>query len=696
MGSQGNARARRLPLVSLVLVLGLAGAATRVRADTQAVTADEVAAILRDARARIDAGDHARAAALLERLVEGDLADHAGLLRARALAAAGDRAGAEAASARALTASPPRELLSRIEALRADLALEKGDLSAAYRAQRAAWEATGDAERAAELATAMARAFERRALPGDALRAYQLVWQRWPLTREGLAAWERAGFLAQATGAPPARAADVFERAERFRAAFRCDPALASYDELLAATDLDPALRTQVESGRAHCLFQRRRYPEAEAAFGALAAARRDDPEPAILAARSRARRGDTEGAAKALLALARQADPSVRARARHLAAVLLEDSDPTAARRLMERVEAQKAEPALASLARWRLAWEDYRAGRMAAADVRLRALSSGRDADVEVQRARYWRAQILRQKDEQQGRAALQAIAIALPLSYYGLLAADQLGEAPVLARPFVGERAPLAGRAATRARLLLDAGFAESARDELSSRALDSPLPREERAALSALLHEVGAHHRAVQLVVDAFSDDLDRGVDPGWRDVWELAWPRPFASEVDAAVREFEFDGALVYAIMREESSYRPEIESPVGARGLMQLIEPTAERISHSLGEESFSPERLFLPGVSVRFGTYYLKQLLSEFGSQPLAIAAYNAGPEAVMSWLGKDGQQRADLFVESVRYDETRRYLRRVLRSYRVYQLLYAGASGGGGSAQPQVGAGR
>jgi soluble lytic murein transglycosylase len=123
---------------------------------------------------------------------------------------------------------------------------------------------------------------------------------------------------------------------------------------------------------------------------------------------------------------------------------------------------------------------------------------------------------------------------------------------------------------------------------------------------------------------------------------------------------------------------------------------MQMIEPTALRISRTLGEDPFSADSLFQPRTSVRFGTYYLQQLLGEFrGSQPLAIAAYNAGPEAVVQWLGRDGELAKDRFVESVRYDETRRYLRRVLRSYRVYQLLY-GVSAAEPPPQPRLGARR
>ena len=83
------------------------------------------------------------------------------------------------------------------------------------------------------------------------------------------------------------------------------------------------------------------------------------------------------------------------------------------------------------------------------------------------------------------------------------------------------------------------------------------------------------------------------------------------------------------------------------------------------------------------PAINIRFGTYYLNHLLHLFdGSRPLAIAAYNAGPDTVSEWRSRDGQLAQDAFVESISYGETRRYLRRVLRSYHVYQLLYGAPS--------------
>jgi soluble lytic murein transglycosylase len=139
-------------------------------------------------------------------------------------------------------------------------------------------------------------------------------------------------------------------------------------------------------------------------------------------------------------------------------------------------------------------------------------------------------------------------------------------------------------------------------------------------------------------------------------------------------------------------MREESTYEPRAESPAGALGLMQIIPPTAERIATSLGVAPLALESLFDPKTNIRFGTYYLKDLLHRFdGSSALAIAAYNAGPEAVNEWRTRDGALRQDAFVESVPYGETRRYLRRVLRSYRVYRLLYGPDGEHAMSAAPQ-----
>ena len=230
------------------------------------------------------------------------------------------------------------------------------------------------------------------------------------------------------------------------------------------------------------------------------------------------------------------------------------------------------------------------------------------------------------------------------------------------------------------AERAHWLIEGAFPEAASAELESWRRESRLSRNERMAAAPLLHEIGDHYGAVRLLIDGFGGTLDEGIDPEWREAWLYAWPRVYGDPVKAATEEFAFDPALVYAVMREESTYRAGVSSPVGARGLMQIIPPTGERIARSLGVEDFDTDSLYVPETNIRFGTYYLHYLLGRFdGSQTLAIAAYNAGPEAVSGWVARDGHQPDDAFVDSVPYGETRRYLRRVLRSYRVYRYLYA-----------------
>ena len=102
--------------------------------------------------------------------------------------------------------------------------------------------------------------------------------------------------------------------------------------------------------------------------------------------------------------------------------------------------------------------------------------------------------------------------------------------------------------------------------------------------------------------------------------------------------------------------------------------------------------DQYGPGGLFNRETNIRCGTYNLRHRWSRCdGSSPLAIAAYNAGPDIVSSWRTRDGPLAHDVFVESVPYGETRRYLRRVLRSYHVYRLLY-GPSEPPGSPQSQT----
>ena len=177
-----------------------------------------------------------------------------------------------------------------------------------------------------------------------------------------------------------------------------------------------------------------------------------------------------------------------------------------------------------------------------------------------------------------------------------------------------------------------------------------------------------------------MVDGFGDALAKAPPPDAQEPWRLAWPLAFREPVERAVAGKGPDlQPLVYAIMREESGYQPSAISPVGARGLLQLMPTTGAHLARRAGIEGFSAEALFTPETNLRLGAVYLDDLVRRFGGRlSAAIASYNAGPEAVSKWLEAGGELPDDEWVEGISYEQTRGYVKRVLRSLHVYRSLY------------------
>lgn len=159
---------------------------------------------------------------------------------------------------------------------------------------------------------------------------------------------------------------------------------------------------------------------------------------------------------------------------------------------------------------------------------------------------------------------------------------------------------------------------------------------------------------------------------------WRAAWELAFPRAFAETVDAASTKDSVPSTLIWAVMREESAFDPEAVSPSAAYGLLQLILPTAAAYGKKLSLPA-DAHALVRPDINIPLGTAYLKKLRAEFPDNPgLAVPSYNAGEGATHRWLSPPLADSFDLWVESIPYDETRKYTKRVLASYWAYVALY------------------
>ena len=140
-------------------------------------------------------------------------------------------------------------------------------------------------------------------------------------------------------------------------------------------------------------------------------------------------------------------------------------------------------------------------------------------------------------------------------------------------------------------------------------------------------------------------------------------------------------EYNLSPALVAAVIRNESSFRPAAESAVGAKGLMQLMPDTAEWIAHKLRMDDYSPERLTDPEINIRFGCWYLNYLCSLFHSDPLCVVcAYHAGQGEVSSWLASPliSSDGVTMIYDRLPEGPTKTYAGRVTRDYGIYQAKY------------------
>jgi soluble lytic murein transglycosylase len=223
----------------------------------------------------------------------------------------------------------------------------------------------------------------------------------------------------------------------------------------------------------------------------------------------------------------------------------------------------------------------------------------------------------------------------------------------------------------------------GLAEESAAELGAVDLGGSGEAEPLLVVADLLDRAGDHRAAHQILRTRARAALVRSPRAEDLRAWRIAYPPAFR---DVAKRFAPPSGVpvdLLLALVREESALDPRALSPAGAVGLAQLMLPTARHLAAEAGLPRPTRADLMKADVNLRLGARYLGQLVRRFdGSAVLALAAYNAGPTSVLRWLAERGDEDLDAFVEDIPYDETRAYVKRVLRSYAAYRLLY-GSSG-------------
>jgi len=360
-----------------------------------------------------------------------------------------------------------------------------------------------------------------------------------------------------------------------------------------------------------------------------------------------------------------------------------------------------------------WALGWLDYREGDYEGASASLQRYargSSGRD----LAKALYWKARSLEKagltdaaaeayletcaKDidgyycqlstkrgadlkgrADMGRLRVEAGGLTSALFGVSLETIDepiQDTEGEGFENPATGEILPEEGQLQRdqhflAARELMTLGLSESASAEIDLLARRFSGDALALRTLASLFHEAGdlfrSHRLYKRFLSGALKDDASLGA---------YSYPLKLVLLIKERA-PYAADPFLVAAVIREESHFNPRATSPAGALGLMQLMPETARGLSRQAGNDGFTPADLFDPSVNIELGSRYLSSLLARFDNDVvLAIAGYNAGPEAVSRWA-RSSPSEYDEFIESIPYRETRNYAKKVLRSYGEYMRL-------------------
>lgn len=334
---------------------------------------------------------------------------------------------------------------------------------------------------------------------------------------------------------------------------------------------------------------------------------------------------------------------------------------------------------------------------GRTADAEADFRALQKRAERRADKEQGAFWAARCALRRG-----ARLEAIEIlragmswSLPDGYYGYrmrgllrqLLPDEPLPAPYAAvvRTEYGNPLEPAGidNFGTRARAHFDRGvilgrlgLAAEAQSELSRAADLTPSD-------PAILSTVAGVAARLDLFLGAMTSArraLARTSNAGeetrlWRHVYA---PAHFDLIAPAAAAE-GLDPMLVTGLIRQESLFDERALSRAGARGLMQLMLPTARQLARGFAEPEPGPDDLYRPELSVKYGTRYLRRKLAEFdGRVEVALAAYNAGESKAREWAALLGTWDPDLYIEQIGYAETRDYVRRVRYNQATYHALY------------------
>jgi soluble lytic murein transglycosylase len=282
------------------------------------------------------------------------------------------------------------------------------------------------------------------------------------------------------------------------------------------------------------------------------------------------------------------------------------------------------------------------------------------------------YWRAVALN-RSGQALEARQEFASLSEERSYYGFLAADELGRDYALEEDRLSFSEPTLQLVAglpgiIRARELFLVGLDGRGRSEWDATVRGfSP---DEKLQAAVLADRWGWHSRAIATAASLGEyDDL------------EIRYPLPWQQQFESFSSAAKISPTWAYGVARSESLFMRDVRSSAGAVGLMQLMPTTGRKVAREISLPYYGVTTLTDPEANIRLGTIYLGMMAERFdGNAVLATAAYNAGPQRVDRWLPEAGSEDARIWIENIPYNETRKYVKRVLSAQAIFHWRMTG----------------
>lgn len=368
-----------------------------------------------------------------------------------------------------------------------------------------------------------------------------------------------------------------------------------------------------------------------------------------------------------------------------HFASARIYESlgSPREALRIYQDFSKRFPDSRLREEAQWRLAWIYYLQADFSQARVAFKRIAEDKGSDRYKTAALYWQARTAERiaDSKEEAKQIYLQILNGQEESYYMGPAArglEKMGgvveEKKTPKAPLVPEltlpRSPNLSFHLTRAQELAEISISHLAIAELDE---TKNLSSGETPLRIILMREYArnrAYDRSVALAnqIHDSSDEMSRH-----------RYPLAYWEMIQKKAEERGLDPYLVLALIRQESLFDPKAVSSASAYGLMQLLPSTAVRAATQLGLPPPQAEKLFDPELNLTLGTHYLKELLQRYSNNLVkAIAAYNAGENAVARWEKQISVEDEEEFIERITYGETRLYVKLVLRNHRVYKRIY------------------